>query len=260
MATFSSQPTPPKHIAIIMDGNGRWAQQRRKPRIFGHIRGCSVARDIIREATKAGVAHLTLFAFSSENWKRPAEEVNLLMRLLHKWLDRRTDELMQNNIRFTATGNLEKLPQEVLKIVKHTEKKSAQNTGMKLTFALSYGGREEITIAARNIAEKVKTNELSISEIDEALFSSFLPTQAINGLPDVDLLIRTSGELRISNFMLWQLAYAELYFTDVLWPDFTAQHLKHAIETFHSRSRRFGLTSEQIKQLNQTDFAIQPVI
>lgn len=235
----------PRHIAIIMDGNGRWAERRGRPRIFGHVRGCGRVREIIREADRLGVKVLTLYAFSSENWGRPAEEVGVLMRLLYKWLIRERKELMEKNIRFRSIGGIDKLPSVVQKLVRETEEISANNTGLQVTLALSYGGRDEILAAAKRLAGKVASGEMSVDDIGEAAFSDELFTIDIG---DPDLLIRTSGEQRISNFLLWQLAYAELYFTDTMWPDFKASDLRLAIDSYMRRQRRFGLTSQQIQQ------------
>lgn len=238
----------PKHIAIIMDGNGRWAERRGRPRIFGHIRGCGRVREIIREADRNGVKALTLYAFSSENWGRPEDEVSVLMRLLYKWLIRERKELMEKNIRFRAIGNINKLPGTVQKMVLETTKISLSNTGMQLTLALSYGGRDELVQAVQRVAKKVVAGELAPEMINEQVFSDELSTADIG---DPDLLIRTSGEQRISNFLLWQLAYAELYFTDTMWPDFKPSDLRRAIDSYSRRQRRFGLTSQQIESLAQ---------
>lgn len=235
----------PRHIAIIMDGNGRWAERRGRPRIVGHVRGCGRVREIIREADRLGVKVLTLYAFSSENWGRPADEVGVLMRLLYKWLVRERKELMEKNIRFRSIGAIDRLPSVVQKLVRETEEVSANNTGLQVTLALSYGGRDEILAVTKRLAKKVSSGELSAEDINEGLFSDELFTTEIG---DPDLLIRTSGEQRISNFLLWQLAYAELYFTDTMWPDFKASDLRLAIDSYMRRQRRFGLTSQQIQQ------------
>jgi undecaprenyl diphosphate synthase len=235
----------PKHIAIIMDGNGRWAERRGRPRVFGHIRGCGRVREIIREADRQGVKALTLYAFSSENWGRPVHEVNVLMRLLFKWLQREQREIMEKNIRFRAIGALGRMPQVVQEAVQHTVEISRYNTGLQVTLALSYGGRDELVAAAQQLARKVKGGELNPEEITEESFSRELFSAALG---DPDLLIRTSGEQRLSNFMLWQLAYTELYFTDTMWPDFKPSDLRRAIDSFTRRQRRFGLTSEQASE------------
>ena len=234
----------PKHIAIIMDGNGRWAERRMRPRIIGHVKGCGRVREIIRESDRLGVKALTLYAFSSENWGRPLDEVNVLMRLLLKWLIRERKELMQKNIRFRAIGSIDRLPETIQKHVRETEEISANNTGLQVTLALSYSGRDEIVTAAQRLAQRVLSGELASHEINEATFSDEMWTTDIG---DPDLLIRTSGEQRISNFLLWQLAYSELYFTDKMWPDFKASDLRLAIDSFTRRQRRFGLTSHQIQ-------------
>lgn len=237
-------PVLPRHIAIIMDGNGRWAERRARPRIFGHVRGCGRVREIIREADRLGIRALTLYAFSNENWGRPTDEVNVLMRLLHKWLRREHREIMEKNIRFRAVGSLERLPAEVYRMVQETQEISRFNTGLQLTLALSYSAREELVRAARTMAARVACGEMSPNEITEHNFAEALATVDIG---DPDLLIRTSGEQRISNFLLWQLAYTELYFTDTMWPDFKASDLRRAIDSFTRRQRRFGLTSQQLE-------------
>lgn len=234
----------PKHIAIIMDGNGRWAERRGRPRIVGHVKGCGRVREIIRESDKLGVRALTLYAFSSENWGRPVEEVSVLMRLLFKWLVRERKELVERNIRFRAIGAIDRLPSAVQKLVRETEEISAAHTGLQVTLALSYGGRDEIVEAAKQLAARVASGEISSSEITESVFSDTLWTSEIG---DPDLLIRTSGEQRLSNFLLWQLAYAELFFTDKMWPDFKASDLRLAIDSFTRRQRRFGLTAHQLQ-------------
>jgi undecaprenyl diphosphate synthase len=236
----------PNHIAIIMDGNGRWAERRGRPRIFGHIRGCRRVREIIREADAQGVKALTLYAFSTENWGRPFEEVNVLMRLLEKWLRRERDEVIEKNIRFRAIGSLDRLPAEVRAMVRDTEKISQFNTGLQLTFALSYSGRTEVVQVVQGLAKRVQSGELNPSDITEDMFSDALSTEPIG---DPDLLIRTSGEQRISNFLLWQLAYSELYFTDTMWPDFKPSDLRLAIDNYARRQRRFGLTAQQIDEV-----------
>lgn len=220
-----------------MDGNGRWAKLRGRRRIFGHMRGAKVARETIRSCARAGVKHLTLFAFSTENWLRPKEEVSVLMKILAKYLVREQRSLMEQNIRFTTVGDIARLPKEVTQIVQKTIQATANNTGMNLVFAISYGARAEITEAAKQIARRVKSGELSPDEIDESLFDMHLSSAPA---PDVDLIIRTSGEYRLSNFMLWQAAYAELYFEQILWPDFTEKHLHKAFDWYSNRERRFG--------------------
>ncbi|MGE4233866.1 MAG: isoprenyl transferase [Bacteriovoracia bacterium] len=234
----------PKHVAIIMDGNGRWAQERLRPRIFGHIRGSSRVKEIVREAVRLKIQALTLFAFSTENWKRPNEEIGVLMKLLKKWLIKERQDLMDSKICFRTIGSVAKLPIEVQSILKESEEISKNNEGMVLTFALSYGGREEIADVMRKLAKKVEQGTLRASEISErTLENEFFDAK---GVGDPDLLIRTSGEQRISNFLLWQLAYAELYFTSTMWPDFSIGEFQKALISFSGRQRRFGLTSSQV--------------
>lgn len=233
----------PKHVAIIMDGNGRWAKSKGKNRLDGHRAGASSVRVVIDSAVKVGIQHLTLFAFSTENWNRPKIEVNTLMRLLAKTLKKELHYLNKNNIRLNAIGRIEALPVKVQEELQEVVQKTAHNDDLCLTLALSYGAREEIKQAVINISHKVKNNIISIENVDETIINEHLYTQ---NLPDVDLLIRTSGEVRISNFLLWQIAYAELYFTDELWPDFNEESLNKAIVNYQQRERRFGKTSEQV--------------
>ena len=234
----------PKHLAIIMDGNGRWAKKQGLLRAFGHENGTKSVRTIVEMCAKLGIENLTLYAFSSENWSRPKLEVTTLMKLLINSLKNELATLEKNNIRLNAIGNLEKLPISARKKLVEVINKTASNSQMTLTLALSYSAREELILAVKNISEKVKNNIISTDDIDESIINQHLYT---HDLPDVDLLIRTSGEHRISNFLLWQIAYAELYFTEVLWPDFTEQDLYEAIVSYQKRERRFGKTSEQIK-------------
>lgn len=234
----------PKHLAIIMDGNGRWAKQKGLLRALGHENGSKSVKKVIRACAKTGIEFLTLYAFSTENWNRPKLEVEALMRILIQSLKKEIKTLEENNIRLNTIGNLEKLPVSAQKEISSVIDKTKHNTGMTLTLALSYGSREEIVSAVKNISSKVKDNLISIDSIDELVINEHLYT---HNLPEVDLLIRTSGEHRISNFLLWQIAYAELYFTDVLWPDFKEQDLYEAIISYQKRERRFGKTSEQIK-------------
>ena len=234
----------PKHLAIIMDGNGRWAKQKGFLRAFGHENGTKSVRETVETCAKLGIENLTLYAFSTENWNRPKLEVDTLMKLLISSLKNELKTLKDNNIKLNTIGNFEKLPKSAQKELSSVILETKDNTRMTLTLALSYGSREEIVSAIKNISTKVKNNIISIDAIDESIINQHLYTQ---NLPDVDLLIRTSGEHRISNFLLWQIAYAELYFTDVLWPDFTEQHLYEAIISYQKRERRFGKTSEQIK-------------
>ncbi len=235
----------PVHIAIIMDGNGRWARKRGLPRAAGHKRGVDTVRDIVEACAQIGIKYLTLYTFSTENWKRPKEEVSTLMRLLLKSLKDRTDELMENDIKLTTIGDIDSLPTEVRNQLKEDIERTRNNKKMILNLALSYSGRWEILEAIKKIAESVSNNKLSLREIDEETFSGFLTTQ---NMPDPDLLIRTSGEFRVSNFLLWQIAYTEFYITDVNWPDFKRIHLYEAIKNFQKRERRFGKVSEQIKK------------
>jgi undecaprenyl diphosphate synthase len=234
----------PKHLSIIMDGNGRWAKQKGLLRAMGHENGTKSVKATIEACAKLGIEFLTLYAFSSENWNRPKLEVETLMKLLVNSLKKELQTLKDNNIKLNAIGNLEKLPKSAQKELLDVIEATKDNSRMTLTLALSYGSREEIVNAVRNISHKVKNNIISIDTIDDSIINEHLYTQ---NLPDVDLLIRTSGEHRISNFLLWQIAYAELYFTDVLWPDFKEHHLYEAIISYQKRERRFGKTSEQIK-------------
>lgn len=235
----------PRHLAIIMDGNGRWAEQRLLKRIVGHHRGAETVQMVVEEANNLGIGYLTLFAFSSENWSRPKTEVQALMTLLKKYVRAELRRMLKNNIRFNIIGNRDDLPTEVNQILDDALQQTAANTGMVLTLALSYGGRQEIVRAAVQIAQQVAAGSLTPEQVTEKLFASRLDT---NGLPDPDLLIRTSGEMRISNFLLWQLAYTELYFTDINWPDLTVNALHGALADYQARERRFGKTSAQLSQ------------
>ena len=234
----------PKHLAIIMDGNGRWAKQRGLLRALGHESGTKSVKEIIKTSAKLGIEYLTLYAFSTENWNRPKLEVDTLMKILVNSLKKELTTLQDNNIKLNTIGNLEKMPKSAQKELLDVIEKTKNNTRMTLTLALSYGSREELVNAVKNISNKVKNNIISIDSIDDSIINEHLYT---HNLPDVDLLIRTSGEHRISNFLLWQIAYAELYFTDILWPDFKEQDLYEAIISYQKRERRFGKTSEQIK-------------
>ena len=234
----------PKHIAIIMDGNGRWAKKRGLLRVFGHEKGAKAVRETIEAAGKSGVTHLTLYAFSTENWNRPKVEVDKLMNLLVSSLKKEFKTLHENNIKLCAIGNLNELPTKANKELLDVIEKTKDNDKLVLTLALSYGSRNEIVETVKKIAEKVKNNIISLENIDDSIINEHLYTR---NLPEVDLLIRTSGEQRISNFLLWQIAYAELYFTDVLWPDFKRDDLYKAILNYQNRERRFGKTSEQLK-------------
>ncbi|RSK39818.1 isoprenyl transferase [Mangrovimonas spongiae] len=233
----------PKHLAIIMDGNGRWAKQKGFVRMIGHENGTKSVRQTVEACAELGVENLTLYAFSTENWNRPKLEVQTLMKLLVSSLKKEIKTLQENNIKLKAIGNLKELPKKVYNELDYVINETKNNNRMTLTLALSYGSREELLNCVRNISLKVKNNIISPKKIDESVINEHLYTQ---NLPDVDLLIRTSGEQRISNFLLWQIAYAELYFTNVLWPDFTKQHLYEAIIEYQNRERRFGKTSEQI--------------
>lgn len=234
----------PKHIAIIMDGNGRWAQQQGKNRLRGHEAGAKAVKKTVEAAAELGIKHLTLYAFSTENWNRPKAEIATLMTLLVRSLRRELHQMTENNIRLSAIGSLEKLPKQVQQELIEVIEKTKYHTGTNLTLALSYGAREEIKRAVIDISKKVKNSIIPVESIDETIINEHLYTQY---LPDVDLLIRTSGEVRISNFLLWQIAYAELYFTDVMWPEFNKQELHQAIKSYLIRERRFGKTSEQLK-------------
>ncbi|HEX2982416.1 MAG TPA: isoprenyl transferase [Ignavibacteriales bacterium] len=235
----------PRHIAIIMDGNGRWARKRGLPRVAGHKRGIESVRDIVEACAQIGVEYLTLYTFSTENWKRPKDEVSTLMRLVLKSLQIETGELNKNNVRLTSIGDKKSLPTEVQKQLDEAIKTTQQNTGLTLNLALSYSGRWEILEAAKELARQVKENKARIEDINEELFGRYLNTSQ---MPDPDLLIRSGGEFRISNFLLWQAAYSELYITNTLWPEFKRKHLYEAIKDFQKRERRFGLVSDQIKK------------
>jgi len=233
----------PKHLAIIMDGNGRWAKQKGKLRVFGHEHGVKTVRSTVENCVQIGIEYLTLYTFSTENWNRPKLEIQTLMRLLVSSLKKELKTFNKNNVRLNTIGNISALPEKAYKELLEVMDKTKDNTGMTLTLALSYGSREELQSAVRAIAVKVKNNIISAENIDETIINNHLYT---HNLPDVDLLIRTSGEHRISNFLLWQIAYAELYFIDVFWPDFSDQHLVKAIKNYQNRERRFGKTSEQL--------------
>jgi undecaprenyl diphosphate synthase len=233
----------PRHIAIIMDGNGRWAKQKGKLRVFGHEHGVHTVRRTVEQSVEIGLEYLTLYTFSTENWKRPKREVDTLMRLLVSSLKKELPTFQKNNVRLNTIGDISSLPQKAYKELLEVMEKTKSNSGLTLTLALSYGAREEIKNAIKAIAFKVKNNIISPENIDETIINTHLYT---HDLPDVDLLIRTSGEHRISNFLLWQIAYAELYFIDVFWPDFEEQHLVAAIKNYQNRERRFGKTSEQL--------------
>ena len=234
----------PNHIAVIMDGNGRWAKEKGFMRTIGHERGAEVIENVVTACSDMGVKYLTLYAFSTENWNRPKLEVKTLMRLLVYNLKKEVDQFIEKGVRLNTIGNIDMLPSSVKKQLLEVIERTKNNDTITLTLALSYGGREELIHGVKEICAKVKNNIISVENIDEVVINEHLYTQ---NLPDVDLLIRTSGEQRISNFLLWQIAYAELYFTDVLWPDFKKEHLFEAILNYQQRERRFGKTSEQIK-------------
>jgi undecaprenyl diphosphate synthase len=233
----------PQHLAIIMDGNGRWAQQRHMPRIVGHQKGVDAVRKTVEECCSLGVRHLTLYAFSSENWGRPADEVAALMGLLAKYLTSELKTLLSNRIRLNVIGETGKLPNGIRETLEKTMERTRGNDSMTLTLALSYGSRDEILRACQAVGQKIENGEIKADDVTEEALSRELDT---TGIPDPDLLIRTSGEMRISNFLLWQLAYTELYFTDVFWPDFSTKELHKALSEYSRRQRRFGLTSEQM--------------
>jgi undecaprenyl diphosphate synthase len=233
----------PRHVAIIMDGNGRWAKTKGKPRVFGHKNGVAAVREVTEAAAEIGIEYITLYAFSTENWSRPSIEVNALMSLLVDTIQSEMDTLDKNNIRLQAIGDLSRLPDSTRKALLAGIEKTRFNTRMTLVLALNYSSRWEIVEATRRIATDVSEGRLQLDAIDPALFSQYLATSSI---PDPELLIRTSGEHRISNYLLWQAAYAELYFTDVLWPDFRKDDFYQAIIDFQGRERRFGKTSEQL--------------
>ena len=233
----------PKHLAIIMDGNGRWAKKQGFLRTLGHESGTKSVKEIIKSCAKLGIGNLTLYAFSTENWNRPKIEVDTLMKILVRSLKKELKTLQDNDIKLNTIGNLEKLPKSAQDQLLGVIEKTKHNSRMTLTLALSYGSREEIIQVVKNISNKVKNNIISESAIDESIINQHLYT---HNLPDVDLVIRTSGEHRISNFLLWQIAYAEFYFTEVLWPDFTENNLYEAIISYQKRERRFGKTSEQL--------------
>jgi undecaprenyl diphosphate synthase len=236
--------TIPAHIAIIMDGNGRWAQRRGLPRIAGHHEGVNSVRDVVEACGQLGVKYLTLYAFSTENWRRPVDEVSMLMRLLLKALRDERDRLHQNEVQLKAIGDLAALPHDVQDELLDAIEMMKQNTGLTLVLALSYSGRWDLTRAVKRIVDDVRLGVISEDQINEALIARYLSTK---DFPDPDLLIRTSGENRISNFLLWQLAYSEIVISNVFWPDFRRQHLYEAISDFQHRERRFGMTSEQLK-------------
>ncbi len=234
----------PRHVAIIMDGNGRWAQKRKLPRVAGHRSGVGTVRSVVRASAQAGVEVLTLFAFSSENWRRPKREVNLLMELFVRALQQEVEGLNKNNVRLRVIGERSALPSRLQKLIQSTEKLTENNTGLTLVIASNYGGRWDVTQAMQQLAEEVKSGDLNPTDITSEHLAKYL---SLSDLPEPDLFIRTGGEKRISNFLLWQLAYTELYFTEVLWPDFSEGDFAAAIDSFTHRQRRFGRTGEQVE-------------
>ncbi|MFZ7110971.1 MAG: isoprenyl transferase [Desulfatiglandales bacterium] len=237
----------PKHVAIIMDGNGRWAKQRAMNRIKGHEEGAESVREVVRTSREIGIPYLTLYAFSEENWKRPKYEVKALMSLLRRFLRDELQEMQENGIRFHTIGRISKLPKDLQDTIRETIGKTSQNRNLQLTLALSYGSRQEILDAVQEIAKKVESSGLTWGEITEATLSDALYT---SGIPDPDLLIRTSGEYRLSNFLLWQMAYTEIYVTSTYWPDFRKEEYLMAIEAYQKRERRFGATGDQVTPAN----------
>lgn len=240
-----SEPAqPPVHVAIIMDGNGRWAKQRNQPRFFGHKAGVEAVRGVVKACAERGIQVLTLFAFSSENWRRPQKEVSLLMELLYTALTREVSKLNDNNVRLRIIGDRSVFSEKLQQRLRQSERLTADNTGLILVVAVNYGGRWDITQAARQVTEKAVAGELQASDITPDLIGEHL---SLADLPEPDLFIRTGGEKRVSNFLLWQLAYTELFFTQTLWPDFSEASLDEAIESFSQRQRRFGRTGEQVE-------------
>jgi len=244
---MTTDPNIPQHVAVIMDGNGRWARKRAMPRHMGHRSGVTAVRKIVEVAAQRGVSYLTLFAFSSENWNRPREEVSKLMGLFVEALQREVDELHRNNVRLTFVGARAQLAPKLSGMIAVAESQTQLNTGLRLQVAVAYGGRWDIVQAVQSLARRVAAGELQASEIDETAIANEL---ALAGIPDPDLLIRTGGEQRISNFLLWNLAYAELWFCDTLWPDFSVQDFDKALEFYARRERRYGHTGEQVEAVN----------
>jgi undecaprenyl diphosphate synthase len=228
-----------------MDGNGRWAQRRGRPRVFGHIRGCARVKPVVREADRLGIRALTLYAFSTENWSRPEGELNILWRLLKKYLIREANELDRRNVRFRVIGEMERLNHDVREVIEQTVKRLSKNTGLQLTFAVSYGSRRELVRASTLFAQDVAAGRRRPEEMSEELMNQYLWTSELGSLAEVDLMIRTSGEHRISNFLLWQAAYAEFFFQDINWPDFGPKHLLEAVTAFSRRDRRFGCVARK---------------
>ena len=240
----------PNHLAIIMDGNGRWAEKRRLPRILGHRKGVETVQRVVDECLELGIGFLTLYAFSSENWGRPRKEVDALMGLLGNFLEKELGQLQQRGIRLVAIGELDRLPQATVEILRNIIKLTESNTTMVLNLALSYGSRDELTRAMRQIGRDIAAGNLQPDDLSEEDIEARLDTHDI---PDPDLLIRTSGEMRVSNFLLWQIAYTELYFTKALWPDFSREELMQALQVYNSRQRRFGLTGAQLNGMEESN-------
>ena len=234
----------PNHVAIIMDGNGRWAKLKGKNRLYGHKNGIKSVQKIVEYATKIKIKNLTLYAFSTENWNRPKKEIETLMSILINTLRKEINKMIENNVQFKCIGDISQLPSNVIKEVKETVQKTSKNNGLVLTLALNYGFKKELIYAIKKLAVKVKKNLINVENIDEKIFNNHLHS---GQLPSVDLLIRTSGEQRISNFLLWQVSYAELYFSEVFWPEFDENHFEKAIKCYKKRERRFGKTGDQIK-------------
>ena len=248
MSTYKEQIDTqriPQHIAIIMDGNGRWAKKMGNQRIFGHQNGVTSVREVTEAAAELGIQYLTLYAFSTENWNRPADEVNALMDLLVKTIEAETPTLAKNNVRLLTIGDISRMPNQTADRLRLCMEQTKNNTGLKLVLALSYSSRWEIVNAVKNMMQDAVNNVISPNDVTEQVIANYLTTKSI---PDPELLIRTSGEYRISNFLLWQIAYTELYFTEVLWPEFRKEDLYQAIVNYQSRERRFGKTSEQVTQ------------
>lgn len=243
MSIESSDNGNPKHVAIIMDGNGRWAENKSMPRIMGHRAGVKTVRKIVEQCSQEKIDVLSLFAFSSENWRRPKKEVNMLMDLFMGTLQAQVDKLDENNIRLRIIGDVSAFSEKLQQKIQHAEQQTRHNSGLTLVIAANYGGRWDLTQAFKQIASKIADDQLKIDEVDESVIDQHMST---TGLPEPDLFIRTGGEQRISNFLLWQLAYTECYFTDVLWPDFDNEHFSAALTSFKGRQRRFGHTGEQI--------------
>lgn len=238
--TETGAPAQPFHVAIIMDGNGRWAKSRSLPRVAGHKRGVEAVRTVVKAAPGLGITHLTLYGFSTENWRRPEQEVSALMGLLRLYLRGEAEKLHRDNVRVTFIGQREQMSADIRDLMRHMTELTANNTGLHLNIALSYGGRWELVEAAKAVARQVQAGDVSVEDIDESSFEAQLST---HGMPDPDLLIRTSGEQRISNFLLWQCAYAEFLFVETLWPDFGGEVLADCVQRFGQRDRRFGMLS-----------------